>query len=172
MCLSQHGLYLLVLRGEATQDSRRGHGQDQSRPFPPRGFCLGRSSRSCRRGAQACRFPCSRSLESRLHGRWPPSRTSQLLRGSDWRCSLVTCGFSSFLGFSLISFFFGFSPFLGFSFRGFSWDPPPSRGVLSSPEASEMDPPGSTWVSVASGLPGSSGSSCICAWGTGGPGFS
>lgn len=56
--------------------------QDQSRPFPR--FCLGRSSRSClRRGAQACSFPCSRrSLESRPHGRRPPSRASQR-RGSD-----------------------------------------------------------------------------------------
>lgn len=169
--LSQHGLYLLVLQGEGTQDSPREHRQDQSRPFPR--FCLGRSSRSClRRGAQACSFPCSRrSLEFRLHGRWPPSRVSQR-RGSDWRGSLVTCGLSSLLGFSLLGFsFFSFSPFLGFSFRGFSWDPRSPRDTLSSLEASEMDPPGSTRVSVASGLPGSSGSSCIRAWGAGGPGF-
>lgn len=93
MWLSQHDLYLLVLQGEGMRDSRRRHRQDQSCLFPTRGLCLGRLSRSCwscrRRGAQAFSFPCSRSLESRLHGRWPPSRASQRCR-SDWRGSLVT----------------------------------------------------------------------------------
>lgn len=144
-----------------------GQGQDQSRPFPPRGFCLGRSSRSWRRrGAQACRFSCSSSLEDRVHGRWPPSRASQLW-DRDWRGSLVTQGLSSFLGFFLLSFSsFGFSPFFDF-FLGLSWDPRPPRGAHSSPEASGVDPPGSPWVSasVASVL------SCFCIWGSGGPGM-
>lgn len=174
MWLSQQGFYLLVLQKEGTQNSHRGHRQVQSRPFPPRGFCLslGRSSWSCHcREGQVRSFSCSRSLESRLHGRWPPSRASQR-RGSDWRGSLMTWGFSTLLGFSLLGFsFFSFSPFLGFSFRGFSWDPRSPRCALSSPETSEMDLPGSTWVSIASGLPGSSGSPCICVWGGGGPGF-
>lgn len=143
-----------------------GQGQDQSRPFPPRGFCLGRSSRSWRRrGAQACRFSCSSSLEDRVHGRWPPSCASQR-RDRDWRGSLVTHGLSSFLGFSLLSFsFFSFSPFFDFSL-GLSWDPRPPRGAHSSPETSVVDPPGSPWVSAsaASGFP------CFCTWGPGGSG--
>lgn len=146
-----------------------GQGQDQSRPFPPRGFCLGRSSRSWRwrrRGAQACRFSCSSSLEDRVHGRWPPSRASQR-RDRDWRGSLVTHGLSSFLG-SLLSFsFFSFSPFFDFSL-GLSWDPRPPRGAHSFPEASGVDPPSSPRVSasVASGL------SSFCTWGPGGLGVS
>lgn len=142
-----------------------GHGRGQSRPVPPRGLCLGRLSLSRRRrGAQAGRFPCSSSRESRVHGRRPPSRASRR-RDRNGPGSLVARRLSSLPGFSLLGFsFFGFSPVLGFSFRGLSWDPRSPRGARSSPEASGADPPGSPWASAASD------GSCFCAGGSGGPG--
>lgn len=122
--------------------------RDQSRPLPPWGFCLDRSSPSWRRRrAQVCRFSCLSSLESRVQR-----------RGRDWRGSLVARGLSSVMGLSLLGFsFFSFSPFLGFSFCSLSWDPRSPRGARFSPEASCSDP------SVASDL------SCCSAWAPGGP---